>query len=410
MSVVDEGRSALGRARLAAQRRRYFDLVAEGVGTVEACRTVGVDRRTGHRWRHGRPSRAGRETVRSSAPLSRPAPVRPAAPSRFLSQDERLAIADLRRAGAGVRAIARELGRDPATISRELVRNARPGSRDYRPYAAQARADARRARPKTGKIAASPELRERVQDMLHERFSPEQIAARLRRDHPDRPELHVTHETIYQALYVQGRGELRRELRRALRTGRAARKPRTPGGQRRPRFAEPMAMISDRPAEAADRAVPGHWEGDLIIGKDGASAIATLVERATRYVLLVPLPDGRGAEPVRDALTAAAATLPDQLQRSLTWDQGSEMGRHHEFSIATGIPVYFCDPHSPWQRGSNENTNGLLRQYFPKSTDLSAHTPDRIAAVAAQLNRRPRKTLGWDTPAERLATLLAETS
>ncbi|WP_460431810.1 IS30 family transposase, partial [Amycolatopsis echigonensis] len=251
-------------------------------------------------------------------------------------------------------------------------------------------------------IAACPELRERVQAMLGEKFSPEQIARRLRRDHPDRPELHVTHETIYQALYVQGRGELRRELARALRTGRARRKPRA-GQQRRPRFAEPMAMISDRPAEAADRAVPGHWEGDLIIGKDNASAIATLVERTTRYVLLVPLPRGRGAEAVRDALAATAATLPAHLQRSLTWDQGSEMGRHHEFTIATGIPVYFCDPHSPWQRGSNENTNGLLRQYFPKGTDLSAHTPEHLAAVAAQLNRRPRKTLDWDTPAERLA-------
>ncbi|WP_020660034.1 IS30 family transposase [Amycolatopsis benzoatilytica] len=387
--------------------------MAEGVGTVEACRVVGVDRRTGHRWRHGRPSRAGRTAVRSPAPPSRPAPVadaRPEAQSRFLTQQERLAIADLRRAGAGVRAIARELGRDPATISRELARNARPGSRGYRPYAAQARADARRKRPKTGKIAACPELRDLVQGMLRKKFSPEQISQRLRRDHPDRPELHVTPETVYQALYVQGRGELRRELHRALRTGRAVRKPRRTGEARRPRFAEPMVMISERPAEAADRAVPGHWEGDLIIGKDGASAIATLVERATRYTLLVPLPHGRGADAVRDALVTAMHTLPDHLTRSLTWDQGSEMGRHREFTIATGIPVYFCDPHSPWQRGSNENTNGLLRQYFPKGTDLSLHSPEHLAAVAAELNCRPRKTLGWDTPAERLATLLTETS
>ncbi|EFL08278.1 transposase [Streptomyces sp. AA4] len=202
-------------------------------------------------------------------------------------------------------------------------------------------------------------------------------------------------------------GELRRELHRALRTGRAVRKPRASGERRRPRFAEPMAMISDRPAEAADRAVPGHWEGDLIIGKDNASAIATLVERTTRCTILAPLPDGRGADAVRDAL---ADTLPEHLRRSLIWDQDSEMGRHHEFTVATGIPVYFRDPHSPWQRGSDENTNGLLLQYFPTSTDLSLHTADDLAAVAAQLNRRPRKTLDWDTPAERLTKLLAESS
>ncbi|MBN9748012.1 IS30 family transposase [Amycolatopsis sp. A1MSW2902] len=399
--VVGRGRAPRGRVRLAAERRRYFDLVAEGVGTVEACRRVGVDRRTGHYWRHGRPSRAGA----TARPAARPGPDS----GRFLSAGERIAIADGLAAGRSRRAIAAELGRSPSTISREIARNARPCG-DYRPHAAHDLARARRPRPKTGKIAACPELRDRVQAMLTDKFSPEQIAARLRRDHPDRPELHVTHETIYQALYVQGRGELRRELARALRTGRTMRKPRASGEQRRPRFAEPMVMISDRPAEAADRAVPGHWEGDLIIGKDNASAIATLVDRSTRYTLLVALPDGRGADAVRDALAAVAATLPAHLRRSLTWDQGSEMGRHHEFTVATGIPVYFCDPHSPWQRGSNENTNGLLRQYFPKSTDLSVHTPEHLAAVAAQLNRRPRKTLNWDTPAERLATLLAETS
>ncbi|MYW89633.1 IS30 family transposase, partial [Amycolatopsis rubida] len=386
---VGRERASRGRVRLAAERRRYFDLVADGVGTVEACRRVGVDRRTGHYWRHGRPSRA---RANAAPRRSRPEP----GPGRFLTVDERIAIADGLAAGRSRRAIAAELGRSPSTVAREIARNARPRG-EYRPHAAHDLARARRPRPKPGKIAASPELRERVQAMLHEKFSPEQIAARLRRDHPDRPELHVTHETIYQALYVQGRGELRRELARALRTGRTTRTPRASGEQRRPRFAEPMVMISDRPAEADDRAVPGHWEGDLIIGKDNASAIATLVERATRYTLLVPLPHGRGADAVRDALAAATATLPAHLQRSLTWDQGSEMGRHHEFTIATGIPVYFCDPHSPWQRGSNENTNGLLRQYFPKSTDLSAHTPEHLAAVAAQLNRRPRKTLNWDT-------------
>jgi IS30 family transposase len=331
-------------------------------------------------------------------------------PGRYLSIEDRIVIADLHRAGTGVRAIARELGRPASTISRELARNRHPGSGDYRPHAAQHRADQRRPRPKTGKITASPRLRDRVQAMLDQRCSPEQIARRLRRDHPDRPELHVTHETIYQALYVQGRGELRRELAGALRTGRAVRKPHRQPDQRQARFTHPMVMISDRPAEAADRACPGHWEGDLIIGGGGASAIGTLVERTTRYVMLVHLPGRRDAQTVRDALIATVATLPEHLRRSLTWDQGVEMARHHEFSMATGMPVYFCDPHSPWQRGSNENTNGLLRQYFPKGSDLSVHTAEDLAAVAAQLNRRPRKTLGWDTPAERVAKLLADAS
>jgi len=329
---------------------------------------------------------------------------------RFLSVEERIVIADLRREGRSLRAIAAELGRDASTISREVRRNAHPGSGEYRPYAAQDRAESRRPRPKTGKLAANPQLRDLVQGMLEEKFSPEQISGRLRRDHPDRPELHVTHETIYQALYVQGRGELRRELTRALRTGRTVRKPCRSSEQRRPRFTAPMVMISDRPAEADDRAVPGHWEGDLIIGGGGTSAIGTLVERTTRFVMLVHLPASHDADTVRDGLMSTIATLPEHLTRSLTWDQGSEMSRHHEFSIATGIPVYFCDPHSPWQRGTNENTNGLLRQYFPKGSDLSIHSAEHLAAVAAQLNRRPRKTLGWDTPAERLTMLLTKAS
>nr|WP_184539242.1 IS30 family transposase [Micromonospora polyrhachis] len=327
-----------------------------------------------------------------------------------MSVDDRILIADLRREGRSLRSIAAEVGRDPSTISRELRRNAHPGTGDYRPHAAQARAEQRRPRPKTGKLAANPRLRQAVQDGLDRKWSPEQIVQRLRRDFPDQPGMHVTHETIYQALYVQGRGELRRELTRALRTGRAVRRPRRQPGQRQPRFTAPMVMISDRPAEADDRAVPGHWEGDLIIGKDSASAIGTLVERATRYVLLVHLGRGRTAERVRDALQATVATLPAHLKRSLTWDQGAEMALHHQFSTAADIPVYFCDPHSPWQRGSNENTNGLLRQYFPKGTDLAVHAPEHLAAVAAELNGRPRKTLGWDTPAERIAKLLTEAS
>ncbi|MFL1382159.1 IS30 family transposase, partial [Nocardiopsis protaetiae] len=259
------------------------------------------------------------------------------------------------------------------------------------------------------KLDLNPVLRARVQDLLQERWSPEQISRRLKRDFPDRPEWHVAHETIYQALYVQGRGELRRELAGALRSGRARRVPRRQARQRRPRFTDPMVMISERPAEVEDRAVPGHWEGDLILGKDSASAIGTLVERSTRYVMLVHLPHGRGAEPVRDALAATVQRLPAHLVRSLTWDQGSEMATHRRFTTATDIPVYFCDPASPWQRGSNENTNGLLRQYFPKGTDLSVHDRQHLEAVAAQLNGRPRKTLGWDTPAERLDKLLTPT-
>lgn len=404
MFEVRSDRGPQGRKKLHAERQAYLDLVARGVSTSQACRIVGVNRKTGHRWRFGRASqaKAGQQAKQAAARPSRVS-------ARFLSQDERIVIADRLREGACQALIAAELGRDRSTISREIRRNRHAGSGDYRPYAAQERADGRRPRPKTGKIAACPQLRSLVQDMLDRKHSPEQISHRLRRDFPERSELHVSHETIYQALYVQGRGELRRELAAALRTGRAMRRPRRRPEQRQSRFTAPMVMISERPAEAADRAVPGHWEGDLIIGKDNASAIGTLVERATRYVLLVHLGRGRSADQVRDALLATVATLPAHLKRSLTWDQGAEMALHHEFSTAADMPVYFCDPHSPWQRGSNENTNGLLRQYFPKGTDLAVHHPEHLAAVAAELNGRPRKTLGWDTPAERLAKLLAVT-
>jgi len=328
---------------------------------------------------------------------------------RYLPEDDRVVIADLRGAGFGVRAIAARLGRSPSTVSREIRRNAQPGG-GYRPHAAGARAAARRRRPKPRRLEVNAELRGVIWRWLGRKWSPEQIAVMLRRKFPGRPEMHVCHETIYQALYVQGRGELRREIAAALRSGRARRRPRRQPEQRRPRFAEPMLMISDRPAEAADRAVPGHWEGDLITGKNSASQIGTLVERATRYVLLVHLPASRDAVTVRDALAATMATLLGQLRRSLTWDQGREMTLAHESAITAAMPVYFCDPHSPWQRGSNENTSGLLRQYFPKSTDLSASSRADLDAVAAELNSRPRKTLGWDTPAERLAKLLTPAS
>jgi len=398
-------RGPQGRKKLVRERELYLSLVDQGMSNSQACRVVGVNRRTGNVWRHGRPE--GR-VVKSRPPARKP--LVGGTSSRFLTEDERIVIADMWRAKATMRAIAAGLGRPVSTISREIKRNSHQGSGDYRPHAAQARADARRARPKGGKIAACPELREVVQDWLGLEWSPEQISRSLRREFPDRPEMRVSHETIYQALYVQGRGELRRELTRALRTGRTYRKPQTRPDQRVSRFIEPMVMISERPADAEDRAVPGHWEGDLIIGKDQKSQIGTLVERATRYVMLVHLPADRTAETVRDALAATVATLPDELKRSLTWDQGSEMALHHQFSTAAGLPVYFCDPHSPWQRGSNENTNGLLRQYFPKGTDLSVHTAEHLNTIAARLNGRPRKTLGWDNPAERLAKFLTEAS
>jgi IS30 family transposase len=379
---------------------------------LEASREVGVNERTGRDWAKGIVKSNNRRYTFDGVLLweaqGHPKPPREerVISARFLSVEERIEIADLHRQRVSVREIARQLSRAPSTISRELRRNAHPGSGDYRPWAAQRRAARRRARPKQGKISQNPRLRDTIADGLRRKWSPEQISKRLRLKFPERPEMHVTHETIYQALYVQGRGELRRELARCLRTGRAVRRPQRRPDRRRQRFQSPMLMISERPAEVDDRAVPGHWEGDLILGARHQSAIATLVERSTRYVLLAHLPQGYAAEQVRDALVATIATLPAHLRRSLTWDQGTEMGAHHQITMATDMPIYFCDPGSPWQRGSNENTNGLLRQYFPKGSDLSRHSTEDLAAVAAELNGRPRKTLGWETPAERLAALL----
>jgi IS30 family transposase len=393
-----------GRRKLVREREAYSRLVQQGVSSTEACRIVGVDRRTGQKWANGRKPTGTQRTM--LAPLDVSGEPAPDGPGRYLSEDERIHIADRLREQASIRTIATELGRHPSTVSREIRRNAHPGNGAYRPHAAQARADARRPRPKPRKIVENPDLHAFVQQHLDLRWSPRQICQALREEFPDRPELHVVHETVYQALYMQGRGELRRELHKALRTGRARRVPQRQAGQRRPRFAHPMVMISERPAEVEDRAVPGHWEGDLILGKNNASQIGTLVERHTRYVLLVHLPGNRDAATVRDALVETVQTLPAHLKRSLTWDQGAEMSRHMEFTLATDIPVYFCDPHSPWQRGSNENTNGLLRQYFPKGTDLSVHSREHLAKVATELNGRPRETLGWDTPAKRLHKLL----
>lgn len=304
-----------------------------------------------------------------------------------------------------MRAIARHLGRAPSTVSRELARNR--GRHRYRAWRADARSIRRARRPRVAKLARNPRLRAEVERLLGLRWSPEQIAARLRLEHPEEPELQVSHETIYQSLFVQARGALRRELVASLRTGRVRRRAqhRTAG----PGVLTDMVLISERPAEVEDRAVPGHWEGDLIIGGRSHSAIATLVERRTRYVLLVALPAGRSAPAVRDALAARILILPEQLRRTLTWDRGHEMAEHVRFTVDTGVAVYFCDPHSPWQRGSNENTNGLLRQYFPKGTDLSVHDQDHLDAVAAELNDRPRQTLGWMKPSEALAKVVALT-
>ncbi len=404
--IERSGRVPQGPRPLTLERQRYFALLAAGMSNQQACNEVGINARTGRDWRRGVRKTANLRiypdtrvvgVARASAAVS----------GRFLNEDERITIADLRRAGQSVRAIARELGRDPSTVSRELRRNGHAGSGDYRPHAAQRRAQARRPRPKQSKLAANPLLLGKVQDWLSRlKWSPEQISAQLAVQHPDDPGMNVSHETIYQALYLQGRGELRRELTRCLRTGRAVRKPRRRADQRQPRFTDPMLMISERPAEVEDRAVPGHWEGDLILGAGGTSAIGTLVERTSRFVMLVHLPVDHTGEAVRDGLVATMHTLPQQLRRSLTWDQGCEMARHRDFTIATDMPVYFCDPASPWQRGSNENTNGLLRQFFPKGQDLRQFSAQDLLEVAHLMNTRPRKTLGWENPAQRLAKLL----
>ena len=418
-------------------QQRFWRKVAEGLSSEDAAVACGVSTPVGTRWFR----EAGGMPPISLAPPS----------GRYLSFGEREDIALLKARGAGARAIARRLGRSPSTISRELRRNAatRGGGLEYRASTAQWHAERRARRPKTAKLAANDTLRRYVQDRLagtvtapdgsevpgpavrwigrrHGRrqdrrwacsWSPEQIANRLRVDFPHDGSMRISHEAIYQALYVQGRGALRRELAACLRTGRALRVPRARTRGRRKTFATPAVMISQRPAEADDRAVPGHWEGDLILGLD-SSAIGTLVERTTRFAMLLHLPRmdghggprakngpalaGHGAEAVRDAIASSVTALPEQLRKSLTWDQGAEMAQHARLRIDTGIEVFFCDPHSPWQRGTNENTNGLLRQYFPKGTDLSRHSPSDLDAVAAALNRRPRKTLGWRTPAEAL--------
>lgn len=405
-------------ARPHPRRVEYAQLRSEGVSRRDAAGRVGINERTARDWDHGvRKSRNSRfypdgrrvnyatGSVTMESMANPPSPVAEHVGSRLLSLAEREKIADLRRLGWSARAIGRDLGRAASTITREL--HARSRSGHYLPHTAHRDAAALRARPKPAKLAQPGRLREYVAARLAQQWSPGQISGVLSRDYAGDEGMQVSAETIYQAIYVQARGGLKREVADALRTGRARRKPHRTPEHRTSRFIDPMVMISERPAEVADRAVPGHWEGDLIMGAGNQSAIVTLVERATRYVMLGHLPArDHTAETVRDALVGLIGTLPAHLRGSLTWDQGAEMAAHKAFSVATDVPVYFCDPASPWQRGSNENTNGLLRQYFPKGADLSVFGPEDLEHVAQKLNSRPRKTLGWDTPAQRLLELV----
>ena len=385
--MVKNGRQGVPRSVQAG----FWDGVRSGLGVREAALAAGVGRSKAEVWFR----LAGGVKGNGAGAVS----------GRYLSVAEREEIALGVAAGQSFRQIAVRLGRAPSTVSREVGRNGYRGRYRYRALAAQAQAEFWARRPKTARLAGNARLREWVQARLEERWSPEQVSVMLRREFPDEPEMRVSHETIYQSIYVQGRGALRRELAACLRTGRALRRARRKDGERRGRIKD-MVLVSERPAEAEDRAVPGHWEGDLIIGT-GHSAIGTLVERSTRFVLLLHLPSGHDAAQVAAAMTAAMGTLPAALRRSLTWDQGHEMAFHQKVSLATDLEIYFCDPHSPWQRGTNENTNGLLRQYFPKGTSLAVHSREHLDAVAAQLNSRPRKTLGWKTPAQALDEVLA---
>src|SRR5664279_4864137 len=326
------------------------------------------------------------------------------APGRLSAEEREEILLGLAR-GESMSEIARSLGRAPSTITREVAANG--GAVRYGAWKAHCRAEGSARRPKPAKLAHPPLVRQ-VTTWLERLWSPQEITERLRLDFPDDPMMQVSHETIYQSLFVQGRGELRRELTRCLRSGRTARRPRD-RSEKRGRIAD-MVMISDRPAEAEDRAVPGHWEGDLILGAGGRSAVGTLVERTTRLTLLLHLPDGRTGIDVEKAMRKAVKSLPKELSRSITWDQGVEMCRHLDFTIKTGIPIYFCNPHSPWQRGSNENTNGLLRQYMPKGTDLTKHSADELRKFQRSLNGRPRATLGYMTPLEKFTELVALTN
>jgi transposase, IS30 family len=379
------------RREMALRNQRIVDQLKDSVSFEEIARSAGcsaslVSKISGSKW-------AGPKLLSWN-----PGPKR-----LSLGEREEIRVGVVR--GDSDRKIARTIGRAPSTVSRELTENG--GRERYEAWRAHQRAGERARRPKKCRLEARPELAGFVCAALRAFWSPEKIARTMREVFPDRPMMWVSHETIYRSIYVQGRGELRRELARCLRSGRAHRRPQH-REEHRGKIAD-MVMISERPAEVADRAVPGHWEGDLIIGKNGASAVGTLVERATRYVILLHLPNGHTAQEVRDAMTKEIVRLPAELRRSVTWDQGKEMSQHKDFTIETGIPVYFCDPHSPWQRATNENTNGLLRQYMPKGTDLSKHSRRDLDEIASSLNWRPRETIGFKAPTDALAALVAMT-
>ena len=379
------------------RERALLDLVASGLAPGKAARAVGVSPSTATRL----VKKIGGVCQLPASPLS----------DRYLSREERYEIARLKEAGLSVRRVAAVTGRAPSTISRELRRNAGPPGSAYQPERAQRLARERQARPKPSKVSRNPRLRAAVQGMLDRRHSPEQASGRLKVDYPGDPSMRISHEAIYQSIYLYPRGELRRELKAGLRRGRDARRPRGRGGQARGKIVGAVP-IGQRPPEAEGRLVPGHHEGDLVMGSVASNtAVATIVERMTGYLTLLPLPDGHTADAVADAVIARMAALPSWFARTLTWDNGKEMARHARITDATGIQVYFADPYSPWQRGSNENTNGLLREYLPKGTDLSQHTPAQLQAIQDELNDRPRKRLGYRTPREELDRLLAhETS
>ena len=380
-------------------RKTFWEALRSGLTPTQAAVCAGVSEHCARRW------------VQQAGYVPRtpvPAGLEPDAASRSMSFTERCRLEELLESKCSQASAARLLGRHRSTISREVCRGAT--SCGYRARVGQDAVDASSARPKTRKLKSNPALLTEVLRRLGQRHSPEQVAGRLREDFPDDPEMRVSHETIYQALYVQPRGELAQQVKAALRTGRTQRKHQGRNITDSRGRLKDMINISERPAEAEDRAIPGHWEGDLIIGANGESAIGTMVERTTGFVMLLHLPGDRSAATVAEAMTAKIPQIPEVLRRSLTWDQGKEMGLHTKITEATGLPIYFCDPHSPWQRGTNENTNGLLRQYFPKGTDLSFHGPGILDNVAAELNARPRKRFNWRTPAEELNRLLSDPS
>ncbi len=387
-----------GRQPMVDKQREYVRLIRQGVSNSEACRRLRIDRKTGNWWKNGGVvTRNG--IVRIVEPILDRIDERPVSP-RYLGETERVQIADGVRAGRSARSIAAVLGRSPSTIAGEIARNSDPTTGEYRPHAAHKRMLDRRRRPKPRRLATDAGLRALVQGYLDQHWSPEQVARQLRVEHGEL----IAVETIYQALYCPER-VLERDAKATLRTKRPYRRPRRRGDARRSRFIAPITLIDSRPATVADRVEPGHWEGDLIVGAFNRSAIGTLVERTSRYTLLVHLIGTSRAEALRDELTVILNELPPGLRRSLTWDQGSEMAFHHEITRATSVPVYLCHPGRPWERPSNENTNGLLRDYFPKSTDLRVYTATDLRRVADEFNRRPRKTLGWQTPATLFATL-----